>query len=128
LHVESGGCPGIRLREEEGTRYDQRSRDMGKCVLIIHQNAGIRNLIADMFVDTGGHVTAIEEVARGLVVAASNRFDLIIVDRSFVCRNGESLPDWLKKSGVEAPVITAAPEDAWIGGGQMMELSVAQDM
>ena len=93
---------------------------MGKHVLIIHQNAEIRRLIADMFEDTGSDVVAIEEIARGLVVAASNRFDLIIVDRSFVCRNGESLSDWLKKSGVEAPVITAAPEDAWIGGGQMV--------
>ena len=85
---------------------------MGNRVLIIHENAEIRILIKEMFEDTGSLVTVVEEVAKGLVVAASEPFDLIIVDRAIVCAEGESLSDWLKKSGVGAPIITAASEDA----------------
>ena len=92
---------------------------MGNRVLIIHENAEIRILIKEMFEDTGSLVTAVEEVAKGLVVAASEPFDLIIVDRTIVCAEDESLSDWLKKSGVGAPIITAAPEDAWVSGNAM---------
>lgn len=76
-----------------------------KHVLIVDDEAGIREILAEGLSSPGCRVTVAESVAMAMEVVSKDRPDLIITDLQMEEADGFDLIDELKTAGPDIPVI-----------------------
>jgi two-component system response regulator RegX3 len=83
-------------------------------LLIVEDEAAIRTGLIDVFVYHGFEVEAADDGERGLTLALSGRFDLILLDVMLPRRNGFDVCDAIRTVDAQQPIIllTAKSADA----------------
>ena len=98
---------------------------MGNRILVVHRNARIRTLIREMLQDAGYDVTPAPDCPTALARAASDHFDLTVVDRTLTGDlDGARFVERLHRSAAGAPIITSAPEAAWESSPEWMAATI----
>ena len=98
---------------------------MGNRILVLHRNDRIRNLIREMLQDAGYDVTPAPDRPTALARAASEHFDLIVVDRTLAGDlDGARFVERLHRSAAGTPIITSAPEAAWEPSPEWMAFAI----
>lgn len=86
---------------------------LGK-ILVAHRNELILEVIQEMLQDIGYAVILSTDGHRALGKAMSGNFNLIIVNHTLTGNlNGSQLVEYMRKYGVQVPIVGIAPETTW---------------
>ncbi len=91
----------------------------GQKVLVVDDEAGIRELLVDVLGMSGYSVTATEDGLRAFNILKSEKFDIVIADVNMPLLDGYGLIERMRESGDQTPIIllTARGENKDVSKG-----------
>lgn len=95
-------------------------------VLIVDDDAGLRDTISRMVASVGYDVASVEDAPQAIASVAQHAPDIIITDIYMPAGDGFELLNWLRNHGLSIPVI--AMSGSVSGNGEYDQLSVAQNL
>lgn len=78
---------------------------MGKKLLIVDDQPGIRFLLSEMFKSEGYHIVTAKTGSEALDMIMNDSFDLIILDENLPVMNGLEIAKNMEKNNVTIPII-----------------------
>jgi DNA-binding response OmpR family regulator len=84
---------------------------MGKTILVVEDDAGIRVVLQDALVSQGYEVAAAENGIKGLELAKELRPDLVILDVMLPLMDGFEVCKRIRKEGITSPVMMLTVKD-----------------
>jgi len=95
-------------------------------VLIVDDDAGLRETLRHMVASVGYHVDCAEDAPAAIATVAKHAPDIIITDIYMPSGDGFELLNWLRNHGMAIPVIAMSGSSS--GAGEYDQLSVAQHL
>lgn len=84
---------------------------MGKTILVVEDDAGIRTILQDTLSSQGYHVISADNGIRGLELALELKPDLIILDVMLPLMDGFEICKRIRKEGITSPVLMLTVKD-----------------
>jgi two-component system alkaline phosphatase synthesis response regulator PhoP len=84
---------------------------MGKTILVVEDDAGIRTILQDTLSSQGYHVISADNGIRGLELALELKTDLIILDVMLPLMDGFEICKRIRKEGITSPVLMLTVKD-----------------
>ena len=84
---------------------------MGKTILVVEDDVGIRVVLQDALTSQGYEVAAAENGVKGLELAKQLRPDLVILDVMLPLMDGFEVCKKIRKEGITSPVMMLTVKD-----------------
>jgi CheY-like chemotaxis protein len=95
-------------------------------VLIVDDDAGLRETLRHMVASVGYYVDCVEDAPAAIATVSKHAPDIIITDIYMPSGDGFELLNWLRNHGMAIPVIAMSGSSS--GTGEYDQLSVAQHL
>jgi CheY-like chemotaxis protein len=95
-------------------------------VLVVDDDAGLRETISHMVASVGYHVDSVEDAHAAIASVSARTPDIIITDVYMPTGDGFELLNWLRNEGMTIPVIVMSGSSS--GTGEYDQLTVAQHL
>jgi CheY-like chemotaxis protein len=110
-----------------GATEEKMSADRPQCsVLIVDDDAGLRETLSRMIASVGYDVDSVEDAHAAIAAVAKRVPDIIITDIYMPAGDGFELLNWLRNNGMAIPVIAMSGSSS--GTGEYDQLSVAEHL